>query len=151
MAWYDQVHTTKRARLLTERKDVTGRQYIYLQGVASVVAGSAVTFDELGVTALVDTDTAATITGPMAVATAAVDATTEYGWFGIVGDFTCKAADAVADNAAVYATSTAGTLDDAAASIGRVYGAVWRSINDSVAGTATIQLWRPWLGADLST
>ena len=151
MAFYDDIHTTKRFRLLTEKTDVSGRKYVYLQGVGSTAVGSAVTFDEAGVTSLVDTDTAATITGPMAVAVAVVDATTEYGWYGIQGSFTAKAADAVADNAAVYATSTAGVLDDAAASIGRVFGAVWRSINDSVAGTATIQLYRPWLGVDLSS
>lgn len=151
MAWYDDVHSVQKFRLLTRKTAKDGREFIYLKGVTSTVVGAAVNFDEDGVTALVDSDTAATLSGPMAVALAVVDASTKFGWYGIYGEFTVKAADPVADNTVPYATSTGGTLDDAAASVGRVWGAVFRSINNSVAGTATIQLSYPFLGPDLSS
>lgn len=150
MAFYDDVHSTRKYRLLTRKRAADGREFIYLKGVTSTAAGSAVSYDEDGVTALVDTDTAATVIGPMAIAMAAVDASTEYGWYGIFGEFTCKAADAVADNASVFATNAAGVLDDAATNTGKVVGAIWRSINDSVAGTATIQISYPVMTTDVS-
>lgn len=149
-AWYTEVDSTQKHRFLAEKKSLAGNTYVYLKGVANTAAGSAVAYDENGVTALVDTDTAATILGPMAVAVSAVDAATKYGWYGIIGSFTVAAGD-VADNSQAFATSTAGRLDDAAASIGKVYGAVFRSTDNSTANTATIQLNRPNMAADLST
>lgn len=150
MAWYDEIHTRKRFRLGTRKTAADNREFIYLQGVASTAVGSAVSYDEDGVTALVDTDTAATVLGPMAVAVSVVDATTKYGWYGIFGEFTVKAIDPVADNTQAFATSTAGTLDDAVTNTGKVVGAMFRSINNSVAGTATIQLSYPTLITDVS-
>ena len=148
MAFYDEIHTTKRFRLGTRKSDVAGNEYIYLKGVASVIVGSPVSYSETFVTALVDTDVAETINSPMAVAMAIVDATTEFGWFMIWGTTSCVAAT-VADNGFVFATSTAGTLDDTAASIGKVVGAQWRSADAS--GLATIQLNYPTITNDLSS
>ncbi len=152
MAWYDEVHAVKKYRLGTEKRAVDGRRFIYLQGVASCAVGSAVIYDEDFVTILTDSDAAASCNGPVAIAMAVVDATTEWGWFGIWGEFTVKAADPVADNTAAYITGTAGVLDDApgSASLGRVQGATFRSVNNSVAGTATIQVQYPYAGPDLS-
>lgn len=149
-AFYSNVDTTQKYRLGTRKTDRNNNTYIYLKGVGSTAAYNAVTFDEDYATALVDTDTAATLNGPLAVAQAAVDATTKYGWYGIYGEFTCSAGD-VADNGFVYATSTAGRLDDAAASVGKVVGASWRSTDNSTANTATIQLNYPQIVNDLST
>ena len=148
MAWFDEVDSSKKHRLLTRKRDVVGYEYVYLQGVASCVVGSPVSYSETGVTALVDTDVAETINSPMAVAMAIVDATTEYGWFMIWGKTSCVAAT-VADNGFVFATSTAGTLDDTAASIGKVVGAQWRSADSG--GLATIQLNYPTITNDLSS
>lgn len=145
MAFYDDIHTTKRFRLGTRKRDVAGREFIYLQGVGSTVATDAVVYDEDGVTARATTST----NGPMAVAMAAVDATTEYGWYGIWGEFTVDAAG-VSDNGIAYATTTAGRLDDAANSTSRVHGAIFRSDDNSGATSATIQITYPFIGPDLS-
>lgn len=144
---FNEVHATKKQRLMTRKRDVAGNEYIYLKGVASVIAGSVVSFDEAGVTALVDTDVAASVIAPVAVAQAAVDAATEYGWFMIYG--TCPASAAtVADNAKVFATATAGQLDDTGTAGQQVVGAVWRSADAS--GLATIQLNYPMLGINVA-
>ena len=109
MAWYDQVHSTKKQRLGTRKKDVAGKEYIYLSGVASLVAEDLVVFDESFAT----TRAVADEVGPLAVAMAAVDASTEYGWFQIYGVATVDCADTVAADKSLFLTSTAGRVDDA--------------------------------------
>jgi hypothetical protein len=143
MSQFDQVHATKKYRLLTRKRDVAGNEYIYLQGVGSTAAGSWVTYDEAGVTALLDSDN--TNGSPVAVAQAAVDATTEYGWYMIFGSCSAAAGD-VADNGRVFASATAGTCDDAAIADEQVIGAVWRSVETSA--LATVQLSYPFVGVD---
>lgn len=108
MAWYDQVDSTKKQRLGTRKRAVDGKEYIYLSGVSSLVAEDLVVFDESYAT----TRAIADEVGPVAVAMAAVDATTEYGWFQIYGVATVDAADTVAADKALYLTSTAGRVDD---------------------------------------
>lgn len=103
------VDTTQRNPLGTRAFDNVGNEYIYMQGVASCVAGSVVTFDEAHVTTLA----VANAKGRVAVAMAAVDATTEYGWFCIYGKAAAKVLAAFADNGSVYLTATAGSVDDA--------------------------------------
>lgn len=147
MSQFDQVHSTKKYRLLTRKRDVAGNEYVYLKGVASTAVGSAVTFDEAGATQLVDTDVASSVIAPMAVAQAAVDATTEFGWYMIYGSCSCSAAT-VADNAKVFATATAAQLDDTGTAGQQVVGAVWRSADSG--GLATIQLSYPMLGINVA-
>ena len=139
MAFYDDVHTTKRFRLGTRVKDVAGNEYIYLQGVASVVLGSWVVFDELFVT----TRTVANSLGRAAIARAAVDATTEFGWFGIYGSFTGLALVSSADNTKVWLTSTAGQVDDADVATDLVSGAIARSARAAGTGLQTFELSYP--------
>ena len=108
MAWYDQVDDSLKWRLGSRKRDVAGNEYVYLKGVASLVAEDFVTYtvdDYTAVRAVADA------TGHVAVAMAAVDAATEYGWFGIYGKFTGDTATVAADKA-LYLTSTAGRLDD---------------------------------------
>src|SRR3990167_9666357 len=107
MAFYEDVHATKKFRLGT-RVRYQGNEYIYLQGVASCANGSWVSFDEAHVT----TRAVANGQGRVAIANAAVDATTEYGWFTIYGSESGLALTAFADNGKVYLTSTAGSVDD---------------------------------------
>lgn len=147
---FTDVHSTKKFRLLTRKKGPDGKEYIYLKGVASTTAGAFVTYDETGATALIDTDVAASCKGPVAVAKAAVDATTEYGWYQVVGSVTGLAISGggAADNAIVYATATAGQVDDVAVANMQIVGAVFRSAESS--GSATIQLNNPWIGVDES-
>jgi hypothetical protein len=144
---FNEVHSTKKQRLMTRRRDREGNEYIYLKGVASCIAGSWVMFDEAGTTTLLDTDVAASLIGGIAVAQAAVDATTEYGWFMIFG--TCSAGAAtVADNAKVFASATAGVCDDTGTAGNQIVGAYWRSTDAS--SLATVQLIFPVSGVNVA-
>src|SRR6185436_7277303 len=79
--------------------DTTGNtaEYIYLQGVASTIAGSVVTFDNAGLTTLIVADAS----GPVAVATGITVAST-YGWYMIQGTILV---DVVANSAAAATTA----------------------------------------------
>lgn len=127
---FNQIHAVKKFRLNTRAKDVAGNEFIYLKGVASLVANDLVTYDELGVT----TRSVAGAKGPAAVAQAAVLAG-QFGWFQIYGTCTMNTGAAVADNAALWLHATAGTVDDAVVAGDQVVFAVARS---SAAGAATI-------------
>ena len=139
MPWYtDGPYTTKKFRLGSVRADPAGNEYIFLQGVGSLAAQDVVVYDEDFVTTRLSTSASY---GPVAVALVAADATTEYGWFGLSGEFTADAAD-VADNAEVYATATAGRIDDAADNDHKITGMVFRSTDNSSAASATVQIRR---------
>jgi hypothetical protein len=85
-------------------------EFIYLKGVASTVVGSWVTFNQDdNTTALL----AANAIGPVAVAMSANDAATSYGWYQIYGKAVGRVLAGFVDNANVYATATAGSVDDA--------------------------------------
>lgn len=134
---FTQVHSTKKYRLGTVKKDVQNYEYVYLQGVASTIAGSAVTFDEAGVTTLI----AANAVGPVAVAQAAVDATTKYGWYMIKGKCSVSTDAGVADNAALYIDGTAGRVDDTVVAGDQVAGMVSRGTDSS--NLTLVQLYYP--------
>lgn len=141
MAFYDDVHATKKFRLGTRVKDSAANEYIYLTGVGSTVAGDVVAFDELHITTRL---LQATI-GRVAVAKAAVDATTKFGWYQIYGKaLLVKVLTAFADNPiGIFATATPGSIDDSGAGGEEViYGINGRSAISS--GTATMELSYPW-------
>ncbi len=83
-------------------------EFIYLQGVASTVLGSAATInpDDWSTTL-----TVADAVGSVGIAMAA-NVASSYGFYQIYGKAVVKAGT-VADNGAVYLTSTPGQLDDA--------------------------------------
>lgn len=135
----DTVDTTPKHQVGTHAWDTDGNEYVYLEGVASTAAGSAVTFDEAGLTALAVADAV----GPVAIAMAATVANT-YGWYCVSGTCAGLAADAVADNAALYLTATAGSLDDAAVAGDFVFGCYSRSAAAG-AGALTLQLSHPYV------
>lgn len=135
-----QVYTTLINPLGTEAVDHRGYHYIFLQGVGSLVAGDAVTYDENGVTTLL----AANAIGPVAIATAAVDATTEYGWFGRKGTFTVNGVANSADNVGVGRETTNGKLGDGRAAGDMMANAVARSATTS-AGDMTLQINFPFV------
>lgn len=126
MAFFDNVDATKKFRLGTRVKDVAGNEYIYLQGVASTVAEDWVVYDEAHVT----TRTVANSKGSVAIAMAAVDATTKFGWYGIWGKFKGDVATG-ADNAKVWLTSTAGRVDNTDVATDLVINALQRSATTS--------------------
>lgn len=147
MAFYTQVDTTKKVPLGTV-KQFGGNEYIYLKGVGSTVAGSWVNYDEVFASALLDTD--AVEAGGIAVAMAASDATTKFGWYCIKGEVDALCLASFADDGIVFATSTAGSVDDADTGVGYIHGALGRSARDTTTGMASFQLLYPFnTGADL--
>lgn len=121
-AFYDQVHSTKKFRLGTRVKDTAGREFIYLTGVASTVATDWVSFDEAHITIR----TVANAKGRVAIAMAAVDAVTKFGWYGIYGKFSGNVATG-ADNANVWVTATGGRVDNTDVAVDIITGAFQRS------------------------
>ena len=117
-------------------------EFIYLKGVASTGVGDWVTYnlDDMS-TALL----AANAIGPVAVAMSACVAS-EYGWYQISGKAVGKALTGFADNANVYATATAGSVDDAVVAGDRVKNAKGASAVDTPStGLAEFEISRPWM------
>lgn len=105
-------------------------EFIYLKGVASTAVGSWVTFrsDDFTTSLLAANDV-----GPTAVAMSA-NVANQYGWYQIFGKAIGKALAGYVDNALVYATATAGSVDDAVVAGDRVKNALGASALD-VPGT----------------
>jgi hypothetical protein len=147
--WYEQVHTTKKFRLLTRKLDSSGNEYIYLKGVASLADGDFVRYDGTGVTTRAITSM--TADGPIAVAKAAVDASTSYGWFLVRGR---DAAANVATHSsgagkALFVGGTAGRATTTPASEECMVGAF--SDGDSVSNSGPVFLVYPVASGDIST
>lgn len=117
-------------------------EFIYLLGVASTAVGSWVTYNmDNGSTTLL----AANAIGPVAVAMSA-NVASQYGWYQIQGKAIGKALTGFVDNANVYATATAGSIDDAVVAGDRVKGAVGASAVDTPsAGLAEFEIARPFM------
>jgi hypothetical protein len=115
-------------------------EFIYLKGVASTVVGSFVTYN------LKDCTTAllvANAIGPVAVSMS-INVASSFGWYQISGTAVGKAKTGFADNAAVYGTSTAGSIDDAVVAGDRVHNAKGASaLYDPSTGLAKFELNRP--------
>lgn len=122
--------------------DHNGNEYIFLAGVASCAAGSWVTFNQDDYsTALL----AADAIGPVAVAVAACTAS-YAGWFQIYGK--CSSAKCLtqfADNAKVWATGTAGSVDDASVAGDLVQRARGASTTVVDSGVAEFELHYPFV------
>lgn len=142
MAFHSTIDSVQMYRLGYERKDSAGRIWKYLKGVSSLVAKDAVTFDEAGVTALL----AANAKGPVAIAGAATDASTKFGWFCVLGDsVTVNGVANSADNAFVGRETTDGKLGDGRTAGDQIYGMIARSAT-SGAGDMTVQIFsRPFV------
>ena len=133
----DDIHTTETNKLGTRAKDAAGNEYIFLKGVANTVAGDWVSFDE----AFVTTRLVANARGRVGIAQAATVAST-YGWYLIYGTGLANVLTGFADNGNVYATSTAGSVDDATVAGDLVVGAMGRSAISS--GQATMEVNYPF-------
>ena len=94
-------------------------EFQYSQGVASAAAGEWVLLNHTDNVAslLVDADV-----GPVGIAMAATIAST-FGWFQTKGRAEGSLAASCADNAELYTTATAGTVDDVVTGQFQVYGA----------------------------
>lgn len=120
-------------------------EFVYLEGVASTAVGSWVTFtQDDGATALL----AANAIGPVAVAMSA-NVADQYGWYQIYGKNPAALVLAgFADNANVYATATAGSVDDAIVAGDRVKNA--RGASAISGGAAEMELWYPFMDDGLA-
>ena len=132
---------------IVQAKDVASTAYgagefIYLQGVASTVLGSFVTYNaDDNSTALL----AANAIGPVATSMS-INVASQYGWYQISGKAVGKALASYADNGLVYATATAGSIDDAVVSGDRVKLAIGASAVDTPSsGLAEFEIQRPFM------
>lgn len=115
-------------------------EFIYLKGVSSTAVGTVVIYnpDDFSTTRA-----SANAIGPVAVAMSA-NVANQYGWYQISGKAVVKAATVV-DNATVYISGTAGTLDDAVVDGDMVHLAKFASADGTPsAGFAEIEISRPY-------
>lgn len=124
-----------------------GGEFIYLKGATSTAAGSWVTYNmDDGTTTLLTADGK----GPVAIAMAAIDAATDFGFYQISGKAVGKSGD-VADNANVYIDTVPGQVDDAIVVGDLVWRAKFASDDDTATGTAEVEIERPFVNdADYS-
>jgi hypothetical protein len=117
-------------------------EFVYLLGVASTVLGSFVTYNaDDNSTALL----AANAIGPVAVAMS-INVASQYGWYQISGKAVGKALTGYADNALVFATATAGSIDDAVVAGDRVKLAKGASaVGTPSTGLAEFEIQRPFM------
>jgi hypothetical protein len=116
-------------------------EFVYLDGVASCADKSWVTINmDDGSTTLL----AANAIGPVGVAMAAVTAS-YYGWFQISGKALGKCLTSFADNGRVYATATAGSVDDASVAGDVVFVAKGASTTTADSGYAEFEISRPFI------
>lgn len=117
-------------------------EFIYLSGVASTAVGSWATIHEDGFTT---TLLAANDIGQVGVAMSA-NVASQYGWYQIAGKAVGKVAASFADNGLVYATATAGTVDDAVVAGDRVKKAIGASAIDTPStGLAEMEIQYPFM------
>lgn len=117
-------------------------EFIYLKGVASTAVGSWVLYnpDDFSTSLLAANDI-----GSVAVAMSACVAN-NYGWYQIKGKAVGLVLTGFVDNANVYSTATAGSVDDAVVAGDRVKNAKGASaIGTPSAGLAEFEIDRPFV------
>lgn len=122
-------------------------EFVWLQGLAATAVGTWVTYNSSDNTT---TLLAANAIGPVAIAMSA-NLAGYYGWYQIGGKGVGKALAGFVDNANVYATATAGSIDDAVVAGDRVKGAKGASAVDTPsAGLAYFEIQRPFMDDGLA-
>lgn len=121
--------------------DYGSGEFIYLLGVASTAVGSWVTYNlDNGSTTLL----AANAIGPVAIAMSA-NVANQYGWYQISGKAIGACLTQFADNAQVWITGTAGSVDDASVAGDLVNNAKGASTTVVDSGVADFEISRPWV------
>lgn len=139
-----EVHTSQQNDLGAVRKYSDGATYIYLSGVASCAIGSIVVYQPSVFGAVL---IASGKKGSVAIATAAVSATTSYGWFMIIGQSGLTTTrTALTSNTALFAGGVAGNVDVAAVKGDQIFGLYCRNAPGAVT-TAILQIDRAFIGA----
>jgi hypothetical protein len=121
--------------------------FVYVKGVDSGTANSWVTYnaDDYSTALLV-----ANAIGPVGIMMSALVAST-FGWVQIDGKGVGKALTGFVDNANVYGTATAGSVDDAIVAGDRVQGAKGASaVGTPSAGLAEFEIHRPFVNDALA-
>lgn len=141
-----QLHPLGEIVVATDPTYGTG-EFIYLKGVASTAIGSWVVYNQDdNSTALL----AANAIGPVAVAMSA-NVANQYGWYQISGKAIGLCLTGFVDNANVYGTSTAGSVDDAIVAGDRVQGAKGASAIGTPSGSfAEFEISRPFVNDALA-
>lgn len=117
-------------------------EFIYLSGVATTGVGSWVTVheDDWSTTLLAANDIGRVATSMSA------NVASQYGWYQISGKAVGKVATGFADNGLVFATATAGTVDDAVVAGDRVKQCIGASAIDTPStGLAEMEMDRPFM------
>jgi hypothetical protein len=138
------IHTSAKHILGFEAVDIEGGVWKYMKGITSCAQGSHVTFDEAGVTALL----AANAKGPVAVAGAAIDANTKYGWFQVISGPSSQAriVTATSDNTLGGREGADGDVGDGRAAGDEIYSYFIRGANASGSTALTaVQFYRPFV------
>ena len=135
-------------KIVTAKDPTFGEgEFIYLEGCASTIVGSVVTYVASGSTTLGTTSGVVNGGAPLAVAMSAnVDA--QYGWYQIAGDATIKKTALKLDPAGttkVYLSATAGRVMQTSVAGRQVLGARWTTATTvtSTTSTAVATLNRP--------
>lgn len=140
--------SAKLGTIVQAQDDVYGTgEFIYLRGLAATQVGTWVTYnaDDYSTTLL-----AANAIGPVAVAMSA-NLAGFYGWYQISGKAVGRALAGFLDNANVYATATAGSVDDTIVAGDRVKMAVGASaVGTPAAGLAEFEIARPFMDDGLA-
>jgi hypothetical protein len=139
--------TTKNHQLgtIVRAEDVSygAGEFIYLEGIASTVVGSLVTYDSyLGTTALAP---ATGGVGQVAVSMS-INVASQYGWYQIAGTAAVKAPNAMTVGADVFAlAATPGSVDDAQVNGEQILNAkVSTTTGTPSSGLALIAINRPF-------
>lgn len=140
---HDEVHTSQLNPLGAVREFSDGNTYIYLKGVTSCADGSVVVYQPGVWTAVL---VATTVKGSVAIAQAAVDAATKYGWFLIIGSDVITVRTAVTSNTALFAGAVAGYVDVAAVKGDQITSMYCRNAAGANGGSAQIQINRAVIG-----
>jgi hypothetical protein len=138
-----EVHTEQKNELGAVRLFSDRNHYIYLKGVTSCVDGSMVVFQPGVWTAVL---LATGLKGSLAIATAAVDAATEFGWFAYIGQDVGIARSAIASNTTLFAGGVAGSPDDVAVKGDQLINCISRNAAAGGGDSVIIQLDRAFIG-----
>jgi hypothetical protein len=86
------------------------------------------------------------VKGSIAIATAAVDASTEFGWFTYIGQDVGISRSAVTSNTALFAGAVSGSLSSTAVKGDQIMNAWARNAGAADGGSVIIQLDRAFIG-----
>jgi hypothetical protein len=139
---HNEVHAAQYNPLGAVRRFSDGNSYIYLKGATSCADGSVVAFQPGVWTAIL---VATGVKGSIAIAQAAIDAATKYGWFLFIGQDTITVRSACASNTALFAGAVAGYVDDTAVKGDQVMNMMIRNAA-AAEGSAIIQIDRAFIG-----